>query len=221
MLAGPSITTASWGCAAAQPATFETASRLPDEERHPDGVAVDLPNARPETRSSATTGDAVVALRTPLGVDAARRTVRAFFDAVLREDLTALTARLVPGAQVEDLHPSTGVAKAKPTKRQEARSLWNQRFRKLAYEALESRVVYREADVETFRAGELDRQPPSMATLTEDARPSLTNDDLLLRVPIITPTVGSERLFGDEIFFWLRRHGDRYVIYHLAEPFPF
>ena len=51
--------------------------------------------------------------------------------------------------------------------------------------------------------------------------PAMADTDLLLRVPIVTGSVRSEQLFGREIYLWLRRSSDRYVIYHLVEPYPF
>ena len=42
---------------------------------------------------------------------------------------------------------------------------------------------------------------------------------MVVRVPILTPHVGAERLFGDEMVLWLRRDGDRYRIYRVLEDF--
>ena len=55
--------------------------------------------------------------------------------------------------------------------------------------------------------------------LTRVPIPTLGPTDVLIRVPIATSHVGSDRLFGDEIIFWLRREGDRYKIYRTLEDF--
>ena len=47
----------------------------------------------------------------------------------------------------------------------------------------------------------------------------LGDDDVVIRAPIITTHAGADRLFGDEIIFWLRRDGDRYKIYRILEDF--
>lgn len=210
------------GCAQPGPPVFPTASRLPDRERQPDAVAIDLPSRPPPASDDAASDEAVVALRAPLGVDEARATVRSFFQAIVEEDVASLTPLLVPGARVLDLDPTTGSrAATRRSRTQDARSWWSQRFRKHGYDQLEARVVYREADVETYRYEELGSLPPTVADAASALGPAVAASDLVLRVPIVTTTIRSERLLGDELFFWLRREGDRYRILHLAEPFPF
>ena len=75
--------------------------------------------------------------------------------------------------------------------------------------------------MKTFRGEELEALPLNVrylpAVRAEPAQPT----DLVLQVPITTHTIKNERLLGDELFFWLRRDGSRYVIYRMAEAIPF
>ena len=48
---------------------------------------------------------------------------------------------------------------------------------------------------------------------------TLGETDVVIRLPILTSHAGSDRLFGDEMIFWLRRDGDRYKIYRVLEDF--
>ncbi len=197
-------------------ADFPTQSALPDEERRPDGIAVDLASDPPPTRDRAESADELVALRAPLGVDAAHETLRVFFEAMVSEDIAAMSAVLEANAQVQDLRV-IGTALPAPTSHGIA-NLWRQRFRKREYQRFASQLLYREADVITYRSGDLDALPVNVRYLPEIAAPEAT--DVVLRVPIITHTLNNERMLGDELFFWLRRDGSRYVIYRMAEDIP-
>jgi len=77
---------------------------------------------------------------------------------------------------------------------------WRARLRRGQYRKLASEIVYQDPDVETYRYDEL-----SVAGTERPARPAaMDRTDLLLRVPILTTRVGSDRLFGDEMRFVLR-----------------
>jgi ketosteroid isomerase-like protein len=207
------------GCSGSGAEAFRTAAALPSAGRRPDAVAVDLPTEPPATRERAEAADGAVTLRTPLGVEAARATVRTFFRAIAQEDLNALGAVLSPQAMVQDL--SGGAAGvAGPGRTREAINFWGQRFRQHEYGLLASQVIYRDADVETYRAGEADALPNAVRQAASTALGTLAEGDLVLRVPVVTHSIGSERLLGTELCFWLRRSGDHYLIIHLAEPFP-
>jgi hypothetical protein len=212
--------TATW--AACQPAaapTFATATALPDRERHPDAIAVDLPPTEPPARTQGSTEQAVTTLRTPLGIDAAYAAVHAFFQAVIHEDMAALSALMQPGTQAQDLQGSLPATVATRTQSQEARSWWTQRFRKHEYAELASKLIYRDRDIETYRATDLGALPAEVRPSADVPGPAVTELDVVLRVPIVTHSLRSERLLGDELYVWLRPEGDRFLIYHLAEPF--
>ncbi|MBI4702362.1 MAG: hypothetical protein HY744_14665 [Deltaproteobacteria bacterium] len=203
-------------CAAAEPAGLATATALPSGHVRPAAVAIDPTSRPPAPRERAQAADAVVTLRTPLGTDAARATVRRFFQAVLREDLAALTETLAPRAMVADLRPAGGGAE------RGAASWWRQRFQKHDYPQLAAGLPYREADVETYRGAELEALAPELRRAAEHAGGARRESDIVvLRVPVTAHSIGSERLLGDELYFWLERQDDRYRIYHIDEPFPF
>jgi hypothetical protein len=207
------------GCSGAGSEPFRTAASLPSGERRPDAIAVDLPTQPPAARSEVQAGDGVVTLRTPLGTEAARATIQAFFRAVVREDLTALGAVISSATVVQDLSAAAG-GQSGPGRTREAVNFWGQRFRQHEYGLLASQVVYRDSEIETYRPSELGALPATLRQASSAALVGLGEDDLVLRVPIVTQNVKSERLFGSELCFWLRRSGDHYVIIHLAEPFP-
>jgi hypothetical protein len=47
----------------------------------------------------------------------------------------------------------------------------------------------------------------------------MARSDLLLRVPMLVVRAGSDRAFGDEMLFLLRRGGDRFRIRQIMEDF--
>ena len=201
------------GCDRRNAAEFPTRSAHEDEERRAAGIAVDLTSPPPPSQDRAATQDTIVALRAPLGLEAAHDTVGHFFEAVVAEDISALSDLVQNETQVQDTRSSPS-AKVHP-----ATTLWRQRFQKREYQAMAGQLVYRNADVGTYRGDQIEELPLAIRYLSsnDDVRPN----DLVLHVPIITHSLRSERLFGDDIFFWLRRRGSRYVIYRMAEEVPF
>lgn len=197
------------GCGGSSPSSFPTSSELPEERRQPDGVAIDPASAPPPATDRAAAGDGLVTLRTPLGVDLAVGTVAEFFKRVVLEDgdgLGALLARdalaIVPSGGGQGQAPSAGL-------------WWEQRFRRLDYGKLAGEPIYRESEVAIYRAEDALESPPHPAIQTQ----ALDDDDVLVRVPIITARVGADRLLGDEVLFWLRRDGAGFKIYRLLEDF--
>jgi hypothetical protein len=209
------VLVAAAACGGPGAADFPTATELPDDDRRPDAIAVDLPSEPPPSQDQAQADQHIVALRTPLGMQAARDTVQAFFRAVVQEDMSALSKLLRSGTMVQ-----TARAGAGPTKEQEALSWWRQRFRKHEYDKLAARVLYRDGDIETFRSDRFGALPVAVRRPAPASRSSVPQTDLVLRIPIVTHSIRSERLLGDELFLWLERVDDRYVITHMAEPGP-
>jgi len=195
------------GCGASK-SGFVTTSELPERSRRPDGVAVDPKAAPPPAKDVVSTEEGLVTLRAPLGTDRAIETVSMFFRALVAEDMEALQGLFTRDA----LSVSTGAnASGAPS----AQLFWMQRLRRLDYTKLSGEVVYREPELEIFRAEDA-VSITSHPAINADA---LGADDVVVRVPIATPRVGVDRLLGDEIVLWLRRDGDRYRIYRLVEEF--
>jgi hypothetical protein len=200
-------------CSGGDGARFPTASELPSGPRRPGGIAVDLVSEPPTSADLAQADDGIVTLRAPLGTDVALATVRRFFEAVIAEDPVRMSEVMRGSTQVQNTRVGAQVRVS------DAIAVWRTRFMKQELGELQAHLVYRESEIVVFRGDQLDALPLSVRYLAPTAPPRPT--DLVLEVPIATPTVKNERLLGDEIFFWLRRDGDRYVIYRMAEELPF
>ncbi len=198
----------SLGCGGAAGPSFATTSELPEEARRPDGVAVDPASAPPRAKDVASAEAGLVTLRTPLGTEALLATVTGFFGAIVNEDMEALEALFTRDALAINTGSGSGGSPSAPL-------FWTQRLRRLDYTLLAGKVVYREADIEVVRAEDALTASPHPAIRAE----ALSAGDVVVRVPIATPRVGSDRLLGEELVLWLRREGDRYRIYRLVEDF--
>ncbi len=177
--------------------------------RHPDGVAIDPASSPPPARDHVSSADGLVTLRTPLGADRAVATVDELFRKVVVEDGEGLEALFTRDAVA--VSPTPGGPGQSPS----ALLLWQSRFRKLDYTKLAGELVYRDAEIQLFRAGDTVDALPHPSVHPE----ALGADDIVLRVPILTTHMGSERLFGDELVLWMRRDGDRFRIYRVLEDF--
>jgi hypothetical protein len=194
------------GCAGgSRSADFATANELSDDPRRAPGVAVDPAPELPDPANEADSELGLIALRAPPDPEAARETVRAFFRAVVHgafdelEAVVADDAWLQAGAMVG---------------RQRARSYWQMRLSRLDYISLAGSSVYREGELETYRAADVGklRPPRPLAVVAQ-------GDDVVVRVPITTPRSGKTRLFGDEIVFVLRPKAGKYSIVEMTEDF--
>jgi hypothetical protein len=184
----------------------------PDKiRRRPDGVAIDPVSAPPPAQGRAEAADGLVTLRTPLGVDRAMLTVGDLFRKIVLEDAEGLE-RLFVGDAMAIIATAPGGG---PGQTQKAMPWWAARFRKLDYTKLAGEIVYRESELTIFRAEDTLESPPHQAIRTE----ALDENDVVIRVPILTARVGADRLFGDEMILWLRRDGERFRIYRMLEEF--
>ena len=195
-------------CSASAPRgpNFATLSELPQEPRRPDGVVVDPSPELPAAAEAADKGHGIVALKPPLPDRAARGMVAAFMRAVVAENIEAL-AELAANDATVAARGRTG-----------APSLvdhWRARIRHFRYRTVASEVLYRDADIELYRYEDLEAPLPGRPLRP----PEMAPPDVLLRVPILVVRAGSERVFGDDILFHLRRDKGRYVIRQLVEDF--
>jgi hypothetical protein len=146
----------------------------------------------------------VAVLRAPADVALARELVSRFFRAVVEESPEDLDDLLTEGA-------TTTLGQG----RQPALDSWRARLVRLDYRSLEHSLIYRESEVETYREVAGVAPHPRGAPLPV----TVTGDDLLLRVPILTPRAGRKRLFGDEVWFLLKPGPNGYRIAELVENF--
>jgi hypothetical protein len=195
-------------CKMDRPADFATASALPSGPRRPDGVAVDLQGSMPPASTRANTSLGLVALREPVDMSGALSSVRTFFEAVAREDATKMRTVLTLDAQVN-------MPSGPNNSGMRAEDAWERRFGKFDYKATGPEPVFRETAVEMYGFRDLEE-----AEGDRPVRPPIMEEqDVLIRVPIEIRRVGTDRLFGDEIVFLVRRVDGVFRIRALYEDF--
>jgi hypothetical protein len=174
-----------------------TAVELPPQPRHPDGVMLDPPSAIPSAEDRAQ-ARGVVALREPVGEEEPLRVVHDFIHGFVHVDREGLHQMLAEHATQLDAH-GAGSAES-------LRAFFDLRLRSFDYTRLAGTEVYRVDQVERYAYDELGGGGAR-------ARPAeMREGDLLVRVPILTPHVGSDRLFGDVMVLLLRREEGRFKI---------
>jgi hypothetical protein len=145
----------------------------------------------------------------PPAPGAALDALRAFFDAITREDARALESTLAQGATWWSLGP-TGRGGTTPLL-----NLWRERFRRLNYTQLAEHVIARPSEVEVLSPADLASLPPERRVGPIDLGPR----DVLLRVHVLVPRAGPERLLGDDLLLWLRPTEGRFLVQGSAEDF--
>ena len=177
---------------------------MPSERRAP-GVAEEQNLVLPSPTRRGNSADQLLLLRAPAATELARRAVREFLRATVNEASERLTPLLSDQAIVD-----TGSG------RQPARAFWQLRFSQLDYTELRGQLLYRDADLQTYRAEDLTR-------LSGDRRRSfpleLGDDDVAGRVPIRISWAGRTRLYGDELLFRLQPSGAGFEIAEISEDF--
>ena len=174
---------------------FETATEMPKAPRRPDGVVLEPAPALP-VASDRAAANGIVALREPLADKDVEDVVRAYIRGFEREDVDALTQLLAqeaaPLGRAGNKHQLT--------------DLWRTKIKNFEYQKLAGVEVARVAQIEKFTYETLGASgaPPRPTEM----RPG----DLYIRVPIATPRVGSDQLFGDILVLLLRREDGRLKI---------
>ncbi len=134
------------------------------------------------------------------------RVVRDYVQAFEREDIDALRDLLTADATQLDAR-----GHGSPTNLIE---FWRMRMRSYDYSKLAGTEVFRPERVERFAYDELEDHG-------EVHRPAeMRPDDVLVRVPIETPRLGGDRLFGDVVVLLLRREEGRFKIAGFTEEEP-
>ncbi|MBL8717966.1 MAG: hypothetical protein JNL79_18450 [Myxococcales bacterium] len=178
------------------------------------GIVAEPVSALPPSASEATHGDGAVTLRTPIPPEAALALVRRLFDALharnlepVRNDFEQPVLDLTKSALV----PSGPWGAMAPT---DVFTWLVQRAKDNPFDQLDVELVYKPQEVELYAFGEL-------GLPGRPARPAaMGEDDLFVRVPIVTPRVGTDTLFGDEIKLVLRRHGGLLRVHAYGEILP-
>ncbi len=168
---------------------------MPKAPRRPDGVVLEPTPARPAAADRApATG--IIALREPLADKDVEDVVRAYVRAFEREDVDALIQLLAQEA----------APLGRAGNRTQLIELWRTRIKNFEYQKLAGVEVARVAQLEkhTYDTLGASGAPPRPAEM----RPG----DLYVRVPIATPRIGSDQLFGDVLVLLLRREDGRLKI---------
>jgi hypothetical protein len=181
------------GCAGA--GSLETVTEMPKTPRRPDGVVLEPSPALP-LASDRAPASGVVALREPLADKDVEDIVRAYVRAFEREDSDALVQLLA-----QDAAP-LGRAGGK----NQLVELWRTKMKNFEYQKL--------AGVEVVRLTQIEKLTYEMLSVSGGpTRPTeMRPGDLYVRVPIATPRVGSDQLFGDILVLLLRREEGRLKI---------
>jgi hypothetical protein len=129
--------------------------------------------------------------------------VSAFLDAVVNEDVGAVTKLFAPGAQ-QQLGDS-GETRA-------AADYWQRRLARLDYGALRGEALFRPSEARLIR--------PEQASATTAAL-RLAPRQVALQVPFVTTHVGPARVFGPELTFVLQEDGDALTLARIVEDFQF
>ncbi len=173
------------------------------------GISVDPISSVPGAADRATVAESVVTLRAPVGTEAVMALVRRVFEAFHARDARSLEIDL--DESILDVKAEGQVQKAKW---QFVNELSARMKSTSAFEQLDVDAMYRSQDVEIYAYGELGLPGrPSRPT-------AMGMDDVLVRIPIATPRLGADILFGDEIRLLLRRDGARYRIRGYGEVVP-
>lgn len=171
---------------------LETATEMPRTPRRPDGVVLDPPPALPPAQERAAAAP-VLALREPPVDQDVEEVVRAYLRAFEREDMDALVQLLA-----QDAAPI-----GRGGGRTQLVELWRGRLKSFEYQKL--------AGEEVAKLGQLERRSydayalPGAGPRPAEMRPG----DVMVRVPIATPRVSGEQLFGDVLVLLLRREDGR------------
>lgn len=169
------------GCASTQPqeapASSDKVSRpllLPRE------LALPEPTEHADARG-------VAVLRVLLDMQSAEPIARAFFDAIVEEDMRTLTNLIVPtGGQFL----SGGLGAATPLE------MWRQRFRLYEYGKLRGQSFAHFGEAVLLRRGDYERKDTHVAV--DDA-------DVFFRVPVNVPQGQGEPVLGSSVTLLLRR----------------
>jgi hypothetical protein len=167
------------------------------------GVAVDPLAVLPRPVDTAKESDSVATLRTPLPPEAISGLVRRYFEAYHARSPQPIEGDL--DDVIIDLRETpTGAG-------DRLKMYWivdfTTKVKGLPYDQVDVEQMYRSQDVEVY----------ARETLGQPGRPprpsAMGADDVLVRIPIATPRLGADVLFGDEITLLLRRDGTSYKIH--------
>lgn len=173
---------------------LETATEMPKEPRRPDGVVIEPPPAMPPPSDRAS-AQGIVALREPLADKDVEEIVRAYVRAFEREDIDALVGLLAQEA----------VPLGRNGNKTQLIDLWRTKMKNFEYQKLAGVEIARVNQIERYSFDALGSTAAGIPPRPSEMRPG----DVYVRVPISTPRVGTDQLFGDILVLLLRREEGR------------
>jgi hypothetical protein len=174
------------------------------EPRRPEGVVLEPELKVPDAEERAVAGG-IVSLRMPTATSEVEAFVRRMLEACVAESLPELAHLFAPDAPFF-VGPRATVS---------AIDTYRNRLRAFDYGKLRGSAVAKWDDAEILREDELAGRRAPM--LSDPRFPSLQAGDVFVHVPIELPRNVSEPLFGDAVWFLLRRSGDRLVAVVVGE----
>jgi hypothetical protein len=194
-----------FGCGARRLHTLEAP---PDQDAGP-VAPVDPTSALPKPTDFVTSNAVVATLRAPVPPEQIAAIVHRLFQTFHERSTAALEPDL------DDVIADLNV----PPQPDQPKTYWVinlqvQRLKTTSFDQLEIDQMYDPQQVEVYAREELGQpgRPPRP--------PSMGADDVLVRIPVATPRVGADVLFGDEIKLLLRRVGETYKIHGYGEIVP-
>jgi hypothetical protein len=191
-----------WGCQTQAGAHAPTPA--PPLQSDPAQSRISLLPKAPKAQTQAQARDDVVSLRVPFGRDAALRVMEAYFAAIASESNTELAGLLTEDATIT--YGPQGVPGS-------ALVGWVRRFAQLEYRGLDAKALYRRAELELYSAEDA-------SALAEQRgfafQPS--GDQLLVRVPLILPSLNVKGRFGNEVQMLLEPSDGTLRIRRVFEP---
>jgi hypothetical protein len=134
-----------------------------------------------------------------------QRIVEEFFGAVTARDADRLEQLFEPGAKTRTSAQATEV---------DAVDFWKSRLARLDYSKLAGQSIYRRHAVEVYRADDLRNLGNERSVPMAPA-----DNQLVVRVPLLSPQSDKTRLFGDEMVFLLSRTDTGLLIAEIVEDF--
>lgn len=169
-------------------------------------MVMDPQTELPSPQQVANVEEGLVSLRAPLPASRTRALARAFFRAIVTEDMPTLASLLMPEASFSS-----------PSSAPKARVLdvFRARTQRFDYRPLAEANLYDDARVETYRFEDFEE-----GLSLPFARPSaMKPSDIVLRVPISQSETSAGKLFGDEVVFVIGRDGRETRIRAVMEDF--
>jgi hypothetical protein len=190
-----------------QPASSLAAGR--SSPRTPDGVIAAPLSGDVAGEASALSADGSVALRPPLALEGARATVLALLHTYVAEDFDGFRDLVQEDATTYNPVVGSGSNVS-------LLAAFRERIRRLNYRQLAGVPLALEGEMEVYSFDELSQ----LAGTRPEMPAGMQRGDAFVRARIVTPRVGPERYFGDNLDALLRATPTGWTVVSIAEEMP-